>query len=468
MRPARIARWLALAGIAFAGTSALGWPAGPGEKMHRELTERHAVYADGEWQDYVSAIGARLLSETPDAGKEYHFVVIDDAGINAFATEDAYIFVNRGLLAFLKSEDELAAVIGHEIAHVVAKHSKKQKRRDLAGKAAGFIAAAATYRPELMRMSQALTAEQQAGYGREMELEADRLGAQYMATAGYNPLSVIDVVQVLKDQELFSKQVQNRRANYHGLFASHPKNDKRLHDAVSYAQNMLPEQLVMPVGDFWGLLEGLVYGDQAAAGAIRGSEFFHSGLRVVVQFPTGWNITSSQSEVIAKAPGNGVEGTIRMARHEVPKRESPGEYPTKVLQRDDILGGEEQVINGQEAWVGEVDASGSTTPLKLMGVIYKGRDLFLFNGECDAEGDPEKFREAFLATLQGLRPMSAEDVHRGQSNRIQVIAARPGDTYAALAERASISRHAEETLRLLNGGHPHGEPRAGDYVKVVR
>ena len=468
MRPSRIARWLALAGIAFAGLSALAWPAGPGEKMHRELTERHAIYADEKWQDYVRVIGERLLSETPDAGKQYHFVVVDDAGINAFATEDAYIFVNRGLLPFLKSEDELAAVIGHEIAHVVARHSKKQKRRDLAGKAAGFIAAAATYRPELMRMSQALTAEQQAGYGREMELEADRLGAQYMATAGYNPLSVIDVVQVLKDQELFSKQVRNRRANYHGLFASHPKNDKRLHDAVSFAQNMLPSQLVMPVGDFWGLLEGLVYGDTAATGAIHGSEFFHSGLRVVVQFPNGWSVSNTQTEVVGKAPGDGTDGTIRMVRHEVPKRESPGEYPTKVLQRDDILSGEEQVINGREAWVGEVDASGSTTPIKLMGIIYKGRDLFLFNGECTAECDPEQFREAFLATLQGLRPMSVHDVNQAQNNRIHVIPARPGDTYADLAERTAISRHAEETLRLLNGGHPHGEPRAGDYIKIVR
>ena len=467
MRPFRIARWLALAGIAFAGLSAFGWPAGPGEKMHRELTERHAIYADDKWQDYVRAIGERLLAETPDAAEEYHFVVVDDAGINAFATEDAYIFVNRGLLAFLKSEDELAAVIGHEIAHVVAKHSKKQKRRDLAGKTAGFIAAAATYRPELMRMSQALTAEQQAGYGREMELEADRLGAQYMATAGYNPLSVIDVVQVLKDQELFSKQVQNRRANYHGLFSSHPKNDKRLHDAVAYAQNMLPGQLVVPVGDFWGLLEGLVYGDKAATGAIRDNEFFHSGLRVVVRFPAGWGITNGQTEVVAKPPG-GAGGAIRMARHEVPQRDSPGEYPTKTLKRDDILGGEELQINGWPAWMGEVDVSGSTTPLKLMGVIYKGRDLFLFNGECGAEGDPEKFREEFLATLQGLRAMSADDVHRGQTNRIHVVAANPGDTYAALAERTAISRHGEETLRLLNGGHPHGEPRAGDYIKVIR
>lgn len=464
MRPSWIARWLTFAGVALAAITALGWPAGPGEKMHRELIERHAVYSDDKWQEYVRAIGERLLAQTPHAGKEYHFVVVDDAGINAFATQDAYIFVNRGLLAFLKSEDELAAVIGHEIGHVVGEHSKKQKRRELAGKAAGFVAAAATFRPELMRMSQALTAEQISGYGREMELEADRLGAEYMATAGYNPLSVIDVVQVLKDQELFSKQVQNRRANYHGLFASHPKNDKRLHDAVSVAQNRLPAQLVEPVGDFWGLLEGLVYGDKASAGAVRGSELFHTGLRVVVPFPTGWRVTNSRAEVVATGSG----GTIRMARHEVPKRATPGEYPIKILRRDDILSGEERDINGRPAWVGEVDTSGSTTPLQLMGIIYKGRDAFLFNGECATQCDEEKFREAFLATLDGLRPMSAEDVNRAQNNRIHVIAARPGDTYAALAERTAISRHAEETLRLLNGGHPHGEPRAGDYIKVIR
>ena len=117
-----------LALLALSATSVLGaWP-GPGEKMYNELLHGHHIYADEEWQAYVTEIGERLLAATPHAGEEYHFIVTDDPGLNAFATSDAYIFVNRGLLAFLKSEDELAAVIGHEIGHVVGNHQKKRKR----------------------------------------------------------------------------------------------------------------------------------------------------------------------------------------------------------------------------------------------------------------------------------------------------------------------------------------------------
>lgn len=459
---------LVLAAAVLSAAGAFGaWP-GPGEKMYNELVGRHHVYADEKWQAYVTAIGQRLLAQTPHAGEEYHFVVTDDPGLNAFATADAYIFVNRGLLAYLKSEDELAAVIGHEIGHVVGEHQKKRKRRELAGKAAGLVAAAATYRPELMRMSQALTNEQIAGYGREMELEADRLGAGYMAAAGYNPLAVIDVIQVLKDQELFSRDVQNRRANYHGLFSSHPKNDKRLHDAVAHAQNVLPAQLVDPVGDFWDLLDGVVWGDKAGGTVVRDNTLFNADLRVVMTFPAGWDVSSSNNQIAAKPPGGAAEGTLTVARHAIPKRRKPGDYVRKEFKRDDIVTNEEFEVHGYPAWIGEVDTANSPTPLMLMGVIYKGQDLFLFSGQCGNESDPDAFRDAFMTTFRSVRAMSLAEVAAAETNRIRVIPVSPGDTFAVLARSTPIRRDGEEVLRLLNGGHPHGEPRAGDYVKLIR
>ena len=199
MRPAAILTIALAASLAHAG---------PGSKMLKELTENNQLYPDERLQQYVRNIGERLLAHTPDAGKEYHFNVLDSDQVNAFATGDAYIFVSRGLLAFLQSEDELAAVVGHEIGHVVARHMRKRRITELTGKSIGLISAIATGRGELMRdVADPFTTIVVSGYGREMELEADRLGGEYMARAGYDPQAIIASVWVLKDEQTFAKQV---------------------------------------------------------------------------------------------------------------------------------------------------------------------------------------------------------------------------------------------------------------------
>ncbi|MDE0421167.1 MAG: M48 family metalloprotease [Gammaproteobacteria bacterium] len=460
-------------GLPLVITAAVGLAAGgafasPGDKMVKELKEKEGFYDDERWQEYVRAIGERLLPYTPDRGKKYHFYVLDGAVLNAMAMPESHIFVSRGLIAYVRSEDELASVIGHEIAHITARHSRKKRLTDLLGKSIGFLSYLATYRGELNQLANQGTAALTSGYGRDMELEADRLGAEYMAKAGYNPMAVLDMLHVLKDQDLFNRSVAGKPGGYHGLFASHPKQDKRLHDAVAYSQQYLPDELREPEGDFWNLMNGLVYGDEAARGLVRDSTYYHSALRVVIEFPDQWQVGYSSSRVNGVAPGGTGVGSISVMRHQPVKRKSPAKYVTDVLQRDDVTGGEELEINGNEAYIGEVDTSESNVLVGLIGILYSRNDVFYFKGECGPKGDPETFRKQFRATMDALRSMTQDDLKIANSQRIEVIVAEPGQTYAELAQNSPIRDYPEETLRLLNGHHPNGEPRAGDYVKVVR
>ena len=460
----RVAKLVALA---FA-LAALPAGAGAGEKMYREFVEKGQLYADERWQDYVREIGERLLRHTTDEGREYHFHVLDGDQVNAFATGDAYIFVSRGLLAYLESEDQLAAVIGHEIGHVVGRHMRKRRLTDISGKLVGVAAAMATGRGELMRdVANPLTTLLVSGYGREMELEADQLGGEFMALAGYNPEAIIETVWVLKDQQVFSKQVAAKAPTYHGLTASHPRNDRRLHRAVESSRGLAPEETREPVGDFWTLMDGLTFGDEASGGLVKDETYFHGGLRVVMEFPKGWSVAAPQTQVVGEAPGGKAEATITVMRHEMVKRRSPEEYVTRVLRRDDVQNGQALEVNGAPAFIGEVDTSESNVQLQLLAVLYLRQDVFLFKGECGPQGDPERFREQFQATLEALRPMTAEDVQDANNRRIAVIVAEPGVTYRELAVRSSLPNYPEETLRLLNADYPNGEPRAGDYIKVV-
>ena len=442
--------------------------AGAGEDLLEEYVADNQLYPDERWQRYVRDIGERLLAHTPDSGKEYHFHVVDGDNVNAFATGDAYIFVSRGLLAFLNSEDQLAAVIGHEIAHVVARHSRKRRTSQIAGKSIGMIAALTTGRGELYSdVANPMTQLIVSGYGREMELEADQLGGEYMARAGYDPQAIIDTVWVLKDQAVFSKQVAGKAPSYHGLFASHPRNDQRLHAAVAHARGIATESYMPPVGDFWTLMDGLVFGDEAAKGLVQDETYYDSSLRVVIEFPEGWQVKAPKAQVTARAPGGEAEGTITVARHEFVKRKSPEEYVTEVLGRDDVANGEELEISGSQAFVAELPTGESDAQLQLIAVLYRRQNVFLFKGECGPQGDPARLREQFRQTVEKLRQMNADDLRLANSQRIEVRVAEPGQTYAQLAHDSSLS-FAEDTLRLMNADYPHGEPTAGDYLKVVR
>ena len=136
----------------------------------------------------------------------------------------------------MSSEDELAALLGHEIAHVTARHSREYRNRQLLGKSVGFVSALATGVGDLMGVTNTATVQELLKFKVEQELEADRLGGEYMAKAGYNPLAIIELVQTLKESDTFARQVEKQPAVYHGLYRTHPKNDKRLHETVGCAQ----------------------------------------------------------------------------------------------------------------------------------------------------------------------------------------------------------------------------------------
>ena len=150
-----------------------------GREYNAQILKQSPRYQDQNLQEYVQSIGESLASKSHRPNLIYRFTVIDSPDINAFALPGGYIFINRGLMAYLSSEEELAAVLGHEIGHVTARHSVRQYSQSQlmgilstaveinAGRTAGNIANLA---------SGALL----SGYGRDMELEADDLGAQYI------------------------------------------------------------------------------------------------------------------------------------------------------------------------------------------------------------------------------------------------------------------------------------------------
>ena len=262
-----------------------------GEKAAAEVPATYGIYDElPALQDYVNEIGQKLAKNSHRPQLNYHFTVVDSPQVNAFALPGGYIYVTRGILAYLNSEAELAAVLAHELGHVTARHSVRQYSAATAANVAATVGGivAGIFVPQLggtaaqgVQSLLGLTGNVLlSGYGRSHELEADRLGAEYLARSGYDPQAMIKVIRVLKNQELFdiaAAQDEGREPRrYHGLFSTHPDNDTRLQEVVGEAQQYAQP---VPVDDrraeFLRRTAGMAFGDGVNQGIVRRNTFDH-------------------------------------------------------------------------------------------------------------------------------------------------------------------------------------------------
>ncbi|HSO20751.1 MAG TPA: M48 family metallopeptidase, partial [Desulfosarcina sp.] len=189
--------------------------------------------------DYVNRVGRRILAVAPPQPFEYHFYVLREDVYNAFATPAGHIFFNSGLFAALESEEELAGIIGHEIAHVICRHisdriesSKKIGMATLAGMVAGVLlgaggAAAAASAVTVGSVAAGQTAA--LAYSRQNEMQADQLGLEYLALAGYSGEGLLTSLKKIRSKQWYgSEQIPT-------YLTTHPASEERM----SYIDNWL-------------------------------------------------------------------------------------------------------------------------------------------------------------------------------------------------------------------------------------
>jgi len=212
-----------------------------GAQAHRNVLKQQKRLNNPRLQAYVNNIGQILARKSHRNNIPYKFTILEDPSVNAFALPGGYIYITTGLMAYLNSEGELAGVLGHEIGHVTARHGVQQQSAGLAKAILMEVIANKTGIGTANSLNQFSTAILR-GHGREHELQADKLGAEYLARVGYSPKNMYDVVSILKAQEEFSKYQARREGHqppsYHGLFSTHPSNDLRLQTVINAAKSI--------------------------------------------------------------------------------------------------------------------------------------------------------------------------------------------------------------------------------------
>lgn len=175
--------------------------------------------ANESLQNYIDSVGQKLAGVSHKPYFEYHFVALEDESVNAFALPGGYIFITIGMLEELESEAQLAAILGHEITHVVARDTSVVMSREIG---IDILLAAVTSEQTPAGVLTAADLTHQIlglGYSRKDEREADLGGLNYMVRAGYNPYAMVETMQMLEDQR------QNRTIDF---FSTHPNPENRI------------------------------------------------------------------------------------------------------------------------------------------------------------------------------------------------------------------------------------------------
>ncbi len=195
-----------------------------GEQVSAQLRGRFGVMQDEKVTKYVTLVGTLLAQASSKPNLEWKFIVLDTDGVNAYAAPGGFIHVTRGLLGLMKSEAELAGVLGHEITHVTERHSinavKQNKAVTMSGEAAG--SGGGLGQQVIARATAAVFNSVFEGqFSQKDENESDRIGAQVANKVGYAPNGIAEVL----------KKIQARngsRQDRNGMFASHPSIKERI------------------------------------------------------------------------------------------------------------------------------------------------------------------------------------------------------------------------------------------------
>jgi predicted Zn-dependent protease len=444
------------------------------KQVHPMLLQQFGgAYDDQQLQAYVNEVGQRAAKASHRPDLQYFFTVLDSEDINAFTTGGGFVYITRGIMNYLNSEAELAAVLGHEIGHVTARHPvRQQSSSTLAGLGAAALGIF-TGSGDIANLANYAGAALVRGYGRDQELEADRLGAEYLVGIGYESEHMIDVVRLLKNQELFELQRAREEKReprvYHGVFSTHPDNDQRLREVVKAAENFEGKVDNKDAGRerYLQRIEGLPMGTSRAQGVLKGNRFYHANFGLTMAFPTGWRVENKADRLLAISPQK--DSILQMQTQAPPPNTGPREFLSRLLARSSASQAEPIEVNGLQGYTAVVRAAQTEFGLvpARYAVIYYNNLAYIFSGASKASSGAPSADPLFMSTIRTFRRLKRDEFAAAEPYKIKTIRATEKTRIADLARTSPIKKYPADTLRLLNDLYPDKEPQPGQLLKIV-
>ena len=436
-----------------------------GREGYGAAIAEYGVYEDAALAAYVDSVGRKVARASEQPGLPWKFTVLDDPAVNAFAMPGGYIYVTRGLLAYMQSEAQLAGVLGHEIGHVTARHSARQiTQQQLAGMG---LQVASAVSPTFRRYSS--TAEMGLGllmlkYSRDDENQADELGVRYASISGF------DVREMPATYRTLQRIAERAGASLPGYLSTHPDPGQRAEHTAALAAKAAAGRvnLVVRQRGYLERLRNIVYGENPRYGWFEGRMFYHPVLGMQMEFPAGWQTQKTRTALTAGSADQ--HGMLQMTLARGAAGKNPGDVLVDLSASGRIASsrGSSETLGNWPAWVGTVtvpDGAGGQKSLVAAWVRITPDVMLQFLGKGDAPGDAGE-RQA-LAAIRSISVLA--DPARGmvQPSRLRIQPSATAGEFRGLWAGLGTNLVPADEGAILNGLELDEGVMKGQWLKIA-
>lgn len=451
-----------------------------GSKAHPQLlAEFGGAYTAGNQDTYVTAVGQNIAVQSglSNARGDFTVTLLNSPANNAFAIPGGYVYVTRQLMGLMNDEAELAGVLGHEVGHVAARHSKSRQKAATRNSILGVLGTVlggvigdgggllgglgGLLQNNAMQVAQLAT----LGFSRSQETQADDLGITYLARAGYDTDALSSMLASLANQTNLETRVAGQAARNMPEWAStHPDPASRVTRALAQARKVGGTTGRRNADQFLNALDGVMYDDDPRQGVVEGNSFRHPDLRLGFTVPNGYTMNNGTSAVT-------VSGTNGQAQFTTAAYTGDMQSYVQTALRG-ILGNTQAqtsqisrtTVNGIPAYYQTARASTQSGQVDVTVFAYEFSKSNAYHFVTMTKAGQSN---TFNSMFNSVRRLSASEATAIKPRRIDVVTVGAGDTTARLAERMAYPNYKLDRFLVLNGLKNGQALTRGQRVKIV-
>ena len=428
----------------------------------RILAVYGGAYEDPALEASLNQTTERLVASSERPDLHYKVTILNSPAVNAFALPTGQLYVTRGLLALANDNAELASVLSHEMAHVLARHAAIREDQLRQATLVSRVASDVLSDPQMGALALAKSKIALASFSRAQEFEADGIGVSIAARAHFDPYGAARFLAAMERNAAMKAGKTSLDPRAQDFLSSHPATPERVQNAQASArQYTSPQSAERDRETYLAAIDNIVYGEDPSEGFVRGRRFLHPKLGFTFQAPDTFTLDNTAQAVIGVREGGTQAMRFDVVR--VPAEQSLADYLNSGwMEGVDKGSTEDLMINGFP--VASASANGDQWQFKVFALRY-GSDVYRFIFAAK-QRNTESERNA-RETVNSFRRLTLEEIQAARPLRIKVITVQPGDTVESLSHRmAGVDRPAQR-FRILNGLDANAQVKTRDRVKIV-
>jgi len=408
-------------------------------------------YRSPQAKKFLNDVVERLVKASGRPEMTYQITILNSPVANAFALPSGKLYVTRGLLSVANDSAEIAAVLSHEMAHVILDHADARSELQARSSLVSRVNAQVLNDPAAGRMVRERSKVTIASFSRAQEFEADEIGIKTLANAGYDPYGA---ARFLANLSL------NRSNTSPDMLATHPSTNDRVKRALSEAR-ALGKTGEADRNHYLEAINGIAFGDDPSDGIVRGRRFMHARFGVAFDAPEGFALENTSRAVL----GSSANGSYKLLFDAVESR--PGQNLEDILRNtwnETIETDSVETITINDLPAATAASRGAEWNFRLAAVQIGPTVFRLILAAPTNIGDLDR---TFRQTLNTVRHVNVDEARRVMPLRIGIVAATPGQTAESLASQMVVPDRALERFFALNGLTSSAALKPGDHYKVI-